>query len=201
MTQMLTIFVYPQIIIFGKLGLKGWWWESTIIWLVNYRVSKNEVLFFELILWENQKRWWIICSFLAIVQKLLFYSNNFWSIPVGKIAENAVCRMYFSIFHNMDCILSAELTKNTLLQTVFLAILPTRTTAWKSKHDLPKLTLHLNEEKKRILRNLFWLFHNIRKSTYFRDTWYLTVLEDYIGLGLLLSPPFLDIIVIHECSK
>jgi len=42
---------------------------------------------------------------------------------VGKIDEKAVCREFLTIWH---CILSAELTKKALLQTVFLAILTTR---------------------------------------------------------------------------
>jgi len=43
--------------------------------------------------------------------------------PVGKITEKAVCgSVFFDIWH---CILSAEVTRNTLLPTIFLAILPT----------------------------------------------------------------------------
>jgi len=48
---------------------------------------------------------------------------SLWLIPVNKIAEKTVCRSVFST--TWHCILSAELTKNTFLRTVFLAILPT----------------------------------------------------------------------------
>jgi len=43
---------------------------------------------------------------------------------VGKISEKAVCSRVYSLTIG-HCIFSAELTKNALLRTVFLAILPT----------------------------------------------------------------------------
>jgi len=46
------------------------------------------------------------------------------SLPAGKIVGKAVCRSVF--LTTWHCIIfSAKLTKNTLFQTVFLAILPT----------------------------------------------------------------------------
>jgi len=45
------------------------------------------------------------------------------TFPVGKIAEKAVCKSVFlTIWH---CNVSAELTKNALIHTVFLVFLPT----------------------------------------------------------------------------
>jgi len=42
---------------------------------------------------------------------------NINTIPVGKISEKALCRSVF--LTTLHCILSAELTKNVLLQTDF----------------------------------------------------------------------------------
>jgi len=58
----------------------------------------------------------IITALSAV--NLLFKNNQIR--PVGKIVEKTVC--FLTIWH---CILSAKLTKTLLLQTVFLAILPT----------------------------------------------------------------------------
>jgi len=43
--------------------------------------------------------------------------NDFGYIPVGKIAEKAVCRSAF--LTTWHCIFSAEVTKSAPLQTVF----------------------------------------------------------------------------------
>jgi len=58
----------------------------------------------------------IVCS--RFVQNLLFTY-----FPVGKITKKAVCRSAF--LTTRHCILSVKLTKNALLQTAFLVILPT----------------------------------------------------------------------------
>jgi len=61
----------------------------------------------------------IDCLFLfQPLPSLLFHSPY---IPVDKITEKQSVSVFLTTWH---CILSTKLTKNALLQTVFLAILP-----------------------------------------------------------------------------
>jgi len=65
---------------------------------------------------------------------------NFYHLPVGKIAEKAVCRSVF---------FESPINKNSLLQTVFLTILPTG--LWHT--DI--------KQNKKNWKKILWVFQKI----------------------------------------